>query len=72
MREILSYKRIRQRNGLSQQEVANKLHISRQSVSKWENAHAQPSITNLVKLSHIYHVSLEELVCGYKVSEKRS
>ncbi|MDF7627586.1 helix-turn-helix domain-containing protein [Lactobacillaceae bacterium L1_55_11] len=48
--------------GLSQAEVANQLHVSRQTISYWENDRRQPDIVSLIKLSKIYHLSLDDLV----------
>lgn len=52
----------RKENGMSQNELAEKLGISRQSVSLWEKGLAQPSLDNLMLLSQIFEVSLDELV----------
>lgn len=53
---------LRKKNGLSQDELASKLGISRQSVSKWERAEASPDTDNLICLAKIYGVSLDELL----------
>ena len=58
--EQLKYQR--KKSGLSQVHVAEKLNISRQSVSKWENGHGYPDIDNIVLLSKIYKVSIDELL----------
>lgn len=52
----------RKRSGLSQEELADKLGISRQSVSKWERAEAAPDTENLIELAKIYGVSLDDLL----------
>lgn len=52
----------REQSGLSQAIVAEKLNISRQSVSKWENGHSYPDIDNLILLSNLYQVSIDELL----------
>lgn len=57
---------LRTDKNLSQDELAEKLYISRQAVSKWENGDATPDLDNLVKLSEIFTVSLDELVNGKK------
>lgn len=54
---------------LSQQEVAEKLEVSRQSVSKWETDGAVPELDKLVKLCELFEVSLDELVRGEKPQE---
>ena len=51
---------------LSQQEVAEKLEVSRQSVSKWETDGAVPELDKLVKLCGLFGVGLDELVRGEK------
>ena len=55
---------------LSQQEVAEQLEVSRQSVSKWETDGAVPELDKLVKLCELFEVSLDELVQG-KTPEPR-
>lgn len=54
----------RKENNLSQEEVAKKLNISRQSISKWETGTSYPDIENLIKLSELYNISLDELIKG--------
>ncbi|MDE7332283.1 MAG: helix-turn-helix domain-containing protein [Lachnospiraceae bacterium] len=53
---------LRKSNNLSQEALAEKLGISRQAVSKWERAEASPDTDNLILLSRIYGVSLDELL----------
>lgn len=52
----------RRKNGLSQEEVAEKLGVSRQTISKWELDETLPDIRQSKKLSVLYHVTLDELV----------
>lgn len=52
----------REQNGYSQQDVADYLNISRQSISKWENDKSYPDIENLKRLSEFYKVSIDELL----------
>lgn len=59
----------RKQNGLSQEELAEKLGISRQSVSKWERGEASPDTENLIRLARIYGVTLDELVNGIAPEE---
>lgn len=54
--------RLRKQAGLSQEEVAQKLFLSRQSISKWENGGAEPGIENLKALAKLYGVTVDELV----------
>ena len=53
---------IRKRVGLSQEDLADKLGISRQAVSKWERAEASPDIDNLVALAKLYGVTMDDLL----------
>lgn len=57
---------------LSQQEVAEKLEVSRQSVSKWETDGAVPELDKLVKLCELFEVTLDELVRGEKPQESEA
>lgn len=52
---------LRKQKGLSQEELADKLGISRQAVSKWERAEAGPDVDNAIRLSRLYGISLDEL-----------
>lgn len=56
--------RLRKEKGLSQEELADKLSVSRQAVSKWERGEALPDTDNLIRLAKLYNVSIDELV-GY-------
>ena len=52
----------RKKAGLSQEELADKLGVSRQAVSKWECGESSPDTDNLIALAKIYNVSLDELI----------
>ena len=47
---------------LSQEEVAEKLNITRQTLSNWENNKSYPDILNIIELSNIYPISIDELI----------
>lgn len=53
---------LRKRNGLSQGELAEKLGVSRQAVSKWECGESLPDTDNLITISKLFDVSLDELI----------
>jgi AbrB family looped-hinge helix DNA binding protein len=53
---------LRNRNGLSQEEVAEKIGVSRQAVAKWENGDSLPDILKCEALADLYDVSLNDLV----------
>ncbi len=53
---------LRKQNGLSQEQLADRLGISRQAISKWERAESSPDTDNLIALAKLYQVSLDELL----------
>lgn len=53
---------LRTANKMSQVELANRLGVSKQSVSNWENDNIQPSIEMLIKLSNVFSVSTDYLL----------
>ena len=52
----------RKKSGLSQEEVAAKLGVSRQTISKWELDETLPDIRQAKKLAGLYHLTLDELI----------
>ena len=54
--------KLRSRMGMSQEDLANKMNVSRQSISDWQNDKRIPNLENLVKLSKELSVSLEYLM----------
>jgi transcriptional regulator with XRE-family HTH domain len=55
---------LRKKAGLSQEEVADKLGVSRQTVSKWETDQTIPELINVKLLSQLYNVSYDYLISG--------
>lgn len=55
-------KKLRLKSGLSQDDVAKKLAISRQSISKWELGMSLPDITYLVPLTRIFNCEIDDLL----------
>ncbi|MBQ7362986.1 MAG: helix-turn-helix transcriptional regulator [Clostridia bacterium] len=53
---------LRKRAGMSQEEFAERLGVSRQAVSKWERCEAYPDTENLIAIAKLFGVSLDELV----------
>ncbi len=53
--------KLRKQHGLSQEELADQLGVSRQAVSKWERAESSPDTDNLIALAKLYNISLDEL-----------
>ncbi|WP_337381411.1 helix-turn-helix transcriptional regulator, partial [Ruminococcus sp.] len=62
----------RKKHNLSQEDLANKIGVSRQAVSKWERAEASPDTDNLILLAEIYGVSLDELLKGESNNSSKS
>ena len=64
-------KEIRENAGLSQEQFAEKLAISRQTVSKWERGVALPDIENIMYISDLFNVSLDTIVKGDEKMTKK-
>ena len=60
---------VRLEKGFSQEELANRLNVSRQTISKWEVGESTPDMENLVAISELFEISLDELVLN-KVPEE--
>ena len=52
----------RKRLGLSQEELAEKLSVSRQSISKWEGAQSIPDINRIIEMANIFGVTTDYLL----------
>jgi len=56
--------KLREEKKMSREELAGEMNVSRQAVYKWENNKGYPDIENLIKLSELYNVMLDELIKG--------
>ena len=56
--------RLRRRAGLSQEQLAETIGVSRQAISKWESGTSTPELDKLLALSECFHVTLDELTGG--------
>lgn len=63
-------KEMRLNAGMSQEELASKLNVSRQSVSKWETGDSLPDILKLKQLSKLYDVSIDYIVGNTEFDRK--
>jgi len=57
-------KRFRESKSFSQEDVARKVGVTRQAVYKWESNKSYPDIDNLILLSELYEVTIDELIKG--------
>ena len=53
---------LRKKHGLSQEELAAKLNVSRQSVSKWESNDTYPETEKIIKICNIFDCSMDDLI----------
>jgi len=57
-------RKYRQEAQLSQEDLASRVYVSRQTISNWENDKSYPDVSSLVLLSEIFQISLDELIKG--------
>ena len=57
-------KEIRKRNGLTQDAMAERLHVTRQAVSNWENNRNLPDLAMILQIAEAFSLSLDELILG--------
>ena len=62
----------RKAHGYSQEELAAKIGVSRQAISKWERSESSPDTDNLIALAQLYGVSLDTLLVGEEEPQKES
>ena len=59
-------KTLRKQNNLTQEEMADKLNVSRQAITKWESGLGTPDISNMEAISKLFNISLDELISDTK------
>ncbi len=64
-------KRIRKKTGFSQEKLAEKIGVSRQAVTKWETGNGIPDIENLVNISKLFNISLDELILEKEIKKEK-
>ena len=57
-------KNARVQSGMTQENVAEKINVSRQTISNWENEKSYPDIISVIELSNLYSISLDVLLKG--------
>ena len=60
--------RLRAKENLTQEELAEKLFVSRTAISKWESGRGYPSIDSLKTIAKYFHVTIDELICGEEMA----
>ena len=60
----------RKANGFSQEELAEKIGVSRQAISKWERSESSPDTDNLIALANLYGITIDELLNGTEQPKK--
>ena len=65
-----SIKKLRKEKGMTQDELAEKLCVTRQAVSNWEMGKTQPDVDTLTKLAEVFDVSVEQIIYGKETKEK--
>lgn len=63
-------KKCRMERDWSQEQLANELHVSRQAVYKWETNKSYPDIENLIRISDLFNITIDELIRGDKQMQK--
>ena len=56
---------LRKQSGFTQEQLADRLGVSRQAISRWELGESTPDLTNLRNISELFHVSSDYLILHY-------
>ena len=64
-------KHYRKQAGLSQEKMAEKIGVSRQAITKWENGTGTPDITNLMAIADLFQISVDKLLSNEKLEKKQ-
>ncbi len=62
-------KGLRKQKGLTQEQMAEKFHVSNRTISRWENGNNMPDLDILIEISDFYEVDLREILNGERKSE---
>lgn len=63
------FARLRIDQGMTQQELADRLCVSRQTISSWEKGRTQPDLESLAQIAALFHVSMDDLILGLQKKE---
>ncbi|MDE7330017.1 MAG: helix-turn-helix domain-containing protein [Clostridia bacterium] len=64
-------KSLRKENSLTQREVAERLNVSEKTISKWETGNGMPEVSLMLPLCKLFGISINELLSGERLDEKR-
>ena len=64
-------KQLRSESGLTQEQVAEKLNVTRSAIARWETDKGFPDITNLIAISELYDITIDELIKGSKEVQQK-
>lgn len=65
-------KLMRKQSGMSQEKLAEKIGVSRQAITKWENNIGIPDVENILAISSLFNVSVDELLSNKKIEKKQT
>ena len=65
----MNIKHFRKRCGLTQEQLAEKLSVTRQTLAKWENGEASPTIDDCIRMADIFDITINDLAAGMKEEE---
>ena len=65
-------KEARKQAGLSQEKMAEKIGVSRQAITKWENGTGTPDIANLMAIANLFQITVDELLSNEKPNKKQA
>lgn len=65
-------KKCRQKTNITQEHLADKLGVTRQTISSWETGRSYPDIASIVKMSEIFNMSLDELLKEHPKLKKQN
>ena len=63
---------LRKKKNLSQEEVAEKLNVTRQTISKWETGESKPDFDKIVPICNLFEITTEELLSGKQAEKKEN
>ena len=64
-----NFRIFRKKNGLTQEDVAEKLGVTRQAIAKWERGESSPDVEFCIKLAELYGTTVDALLCNSYITE---